>query len=440
MVVDNEETAIKVLDAMAKEKAGRVTFMPLNKLRPKETEYPHSKDAIPMIKKLRFEDRHAKAFEQIFSKAIICPNLEVASAYARSNGLTAVTLDGDRADRKGALTGGYLDARRSKLETAKALKELRVQLEKEQADNRKLKDQMEKMNQEITQLGNEINNVELQKQQLVSGRDLQHEITAKTKEEQNLQKRLADQEKSLRDLESSIRAKQIQLEGLQAELASPMTATLTPAEVKQLDTLRKNKTETEKALVIATEKRSKLEVQKNILEMEINTKLRSRRDQLTAELESLTVGEAMDGTSTGGVQDLNQKKAELEKVDREIKSKEDALTTLEDEIETIRGDLEERRQAFETEKTAQADETRMAEKIKDDLNKNMQKKANLLQRKEEYTLKIRDLGVLPDDAYQKYARTQTSKVSPKEPPGLFGVPNADLSFCSVARGKAFQDS
>jgi structural maintenance of chromosome 3 (chondroitin sulfate proteoglycan 6) len=411
VVVDTDETAIKVLDAMAKEKAGRVTFMPLNKLRPKETTYPHAQDAIPMIKKLRFESAYSKAFEQVFSKAIICPNLEVASAYARTEGLTAVTLDGDRADRKGALTGGYLDSRKSKLETAKTLKTLRQQLEEEQAANRALKQKMEKINQEITQIGNELNNVELQKQQLVGGRDpLQQELSGKIKEEGILTRLLGDQEKSLRDIQAAIRAKEIQLEGFESELASPMTETLTAAEVKQLDVYRKTKTETDEKLGIIMEKRSKLETQKNILEIEINTKFRSRRDQLASEVESLHIGEGADGSSTGGVEDLNQKKEDLEKVEKEIRSKEKKVAALDKEIDSIRSDLEERKQAFETEKAAQVDEARRAEQIKEDLNKNMTRKATHMQRKEEYAHKIRDLGVLPDEAYQKHQKEQTSKV------------------------------
>lgn len=411
VVVDTDETAIAVLDAMAKEKAGRVTFMPLNKLRPKETEYPHAKDAIPMIKKLRFDDKYNKAFEQVFNKAIICPNLEVASAYARSAGLTAVTLDGDRADRKGALTGGYLDARRSKLETAKTLKTLRTQLDEELAKNRELKQKMERINQEVTQIGNELNNFEMQRQQLVGGRDpLQQELASKIKEEQVMQRLLAEQEKSLQDIRASIVAKEIQLESFTAELNSPMAASLTADEARQLDALRKSKKETEDRLAATMENRTRLETQKNILEIEIGTKLRSRRDQLASELESLRIGEDIDGSSMGGVNDLNQKKADLDKAERDIRAKEQKLASIDKELEGVRADLEERRQAYETEKASQVDEARRAEQIKEDLTKNMRKRADLMQRKDDFTHKIRDLGVLPDNAYQKHAKDATSKL------------------------------
>jgi structural maintenance of chromosome 3 (chondroitin sulfate proteoglycan 6) len=49
VVVDNDETATKILDVMLKEKSGRITFMPLNRLKPQQVEYPSGKDALPMF-------------------------------------------------------------------------------------------------------------------------------------------------------------------------------------------------------------------------------------------------------------------------------------------------------------------------------------------------------------------------------------------------------
>ena len=53
--------------------------------------------------------------------------------------MNAVTLDGDRAERKGALTGGYHDHRRSKLEAAKKTSQLRTQLQEHETRQAQLK-------------------------------------------------------------------------------------------------------------------------------------------------------------------------------------------------------------------------------------------------------------------------------------------------------------
>jgi structural maintenance of chromosome 3 (chondroitin sulfate proteoglycan 6) len=67
VVVDNEETASKLLD---KEKAGRVTFMPLNRLKSHNVSYPKADDAIPMIGKLKFDKAYIMAFEQVCDRLL----------------------------------------------------------------------------------------------------------------------------------------------------------------------------------------------------------------------------------------------------------------------------------------------------------------------------------------------------------------------------------
>ena len=88
-VVDTDETATTVLEMLQKEKAGRVTFMPLNRLRSKPINMPRASDTIPMIEKLQYDQAYDKAFQHVFGKTIICPNLQVASQYARSHGVNA---------------------------------------------------------------------------------------------------------------------------------------------------------------------------------------------------------------------------------------------------------------------------------------------------------------------------------------------------------------
>lgn len=64
-MVDNDETASKLLDVMTKEKLGRVTFMPLNRLKSVNANYPKANDALPMISKLKFDRAYVMAFEQV---------------------------------------------------------------------------------------------------------------------------------------------------------------------------------------------------------------------------------------------------------------------------------------------------------------------------------------------------------------------------------------
>lgn len=187
VVVDTDETASRILDILNKEKGGRVTFMPLNRLHPRETAYPEANDAIPMIKKLRFSSTFQKAFVQVFGKAVICPHLEVASMYARNHNLNAVTLDGDRADRKGALSGGFIDTKQSRLEAAKNVKKWQTRIDEEHLRLEGVKKGILKLDQEITQSRDALQSCEAKRKEVIESREpLMREWADKEKEDSDL--------------------------------------------------------------------------------------------------------------------------------------------------------------------------------------------------------------------------------------------------------------
>lgn len=53
-------------------------------------------DALPMVSKLKYDQKYDKAIRYIFGKTLICRNLEKATDLAKSTGLDCVTLDGDQ--------------------------------------------------------------------------------------------------------------------------------------------------------------------------------------------------------------------------------------------------------------------------------------------------------------------------------------------------------
>ncbi|RVW84169.1 Structural maintenance of chromosomes protein 3 [Vitis vinifera] len=52
---------------------------------------------------------------QVFARTVICRDLDVATRVARTDGLDCITLEGDQVSKKGGMTGGFYDYRRSKL-------------------------------------------------------------------------------------------------------------------------------------------------------------------------------------------------------------------------------------------------------------------------------------------------------------------------------------
>ena len=73
-----------LLKELQRVNAGRVTFMPLNRLRPSvDTAYPDSEEAIPMMDRLNFKPIFRPAMLEVFRKGLIVRVLEVGTRFAR---------------------------------------------------------------------------------------------------------------------------------------------------------------------------------------------------------------------------------------------------------------------------------------------------------------------------------------------------------------------
>ncbi|MES1918392.1 Structural maintenance of chromosomes protein 3, partial [Bonamia ostreae] len=131
-VVDDDEIAARLIATINRQKLGRTTVMPLNRLNaPKELKIAEEdkQDVIPMLKQIDFEEKFRPAMAQIFGKTVIARSIDIASAYSIKHNVDAITLDGDRASKRGYLSGGYNEGKTSRLEAIAAIKKNSDELE-----------------------------------------------------------------------------------------------------------------------------------------------------------------------------------------------------------------------------------------------------------------------------------------------------------------------
>jgi structural maintenance of chromosome 3 (chondroitin sulfate proteoglycan 6) len=237
-VVDTDQTAQRVLDKMIKDRSGRVTFMPLNRLKPKNPTLPSTREAFPLIDKLRFDERHKTALQQVFGKTCIAETLEVGAAYVRSHGIDTITLDGDRVDRKGALSGGYHDVRRSRLSAIKSVTQWRARRELESARSKELKAEITQLDQEITKISGQIQVATNAQTRARTARDsLVEEERRLIREMDHLQQRIAKLEEQVEDADAELVDLNAKLDGYEQEKRSPLSRTLTDEEASSLERL-----------------------------------------------------------------------------------------------------------------------------------------------------------------------------------------------------------
>lgn len=220
VVVDTDDTASKLLEIMASQKSGRITFIPLNRVKPRQVDYPQTEDATPLIGQLQFDAKYQKAFEQVFGGIILSRTLEVATSLAKTYQLTVVTAEGDRVDGRGAITGGYIDTKRSRLSAAKKFRTWQTKLEQEQQRGHQLRQQITDMDQKVTRIISHLQVLEAKKKKLQFIDEAQN-MEAKLRKEEDLLKSLVNQKtRALDNIRVHGQLLEKQLASYQNELSS----------------------------------------------------------------------------------------------------------------------------------------------------------------------------------------------------------------------------
>ncbi|RJE24897.1 Chromosome segregation protein [Aspergillus sclerotialis] len=425
-VVDTDDTATKVLEILQNEKSGRVTFMPLNRLRSRPVNMPKASDTIPMIEKLQYDSAYEKAFTHVFGKTIICPNLQVASQYARSHGVNAITPEGDRSDKRGALSGGFHDSRQSRLDGVKNVAKWRDEYEARKNRGVEIRKEIERLDQVITRAVGELQKLEQQRHQVQnSSGPLRQEIRSKRDLLQKKNDNLDAKRRALRNIETNLASLNDQVNAFEAELASPFQKALTNEEEAHLETLSTTAQDLRRQYQELSGQRSELEARKSVLEVELRENLNPHLDQLVSQ--DLDIAE----DETQG--NLKQTQREMKRLQKTLENLGERLQKVDDSVEQANTRATELEQQ-NTETRRELEElAKSFEKHQRRMEKSMQKKAALTKQAAECAANIRDLGVLPDEAFTKYKNTDSNGVVKK----LHKV-NEALKKYSHVNKKAFE--
>ncbi|MFM7634413.1 MAG: chromosome segregation protein SMC [Cyanobacteriota bacterium] len=127
VVVDDDRIAARVIELLKQRRAGRLTFLPLNKIRGggspsgaaalQRGGVPGGSGAAGLVGRavdlVRHEPVYAEVFRYVFGDTLVFSDL--ASARRELGRCRAVTLEGELLEKSGAMTGGSLQQRGSQL-------------------------------------------------------------------------------------------------------------------------------------------------------------------------------------------------------------------------------------------------------------------------------------------------------------------------------------
>jgi len=165
VIIENEKLGQAILDSGLKE---RTTFLPLNKINPKvidgkkiQTAYKTvGQEAVtPALQLIDFNAADKPAMEFVFGSTLVCHDSNDARKVTFNPAIQAktVTTDGDLFDPQGTLTGG------SKPAGAATLHQLH-EVHTAEAELKKLKDELQRVNNEINKMVENQNRYQMVKQ------------------------------------------------------------------------------------------------------------------------------------------------------------------------------------------------------------------------------------------------------------------------------------
>lgn len=390
VVVEDDEVASALLGGLLREQtAGRVTFMPLNRLRGQARPgFAATGDAVPLLDKLRFEPRYEAALAHVFGRAVVCKDLLAGAAIARAHGVDAITLAGDRVSRGGALTGGSADGRkRSRLEALWKLKQWTAKRAEHQATLAKVRATLAEADQQVTAALSRLQLVDCQRAELRVGRPAA-DVEARRRELASLAEILGSKRASMARLQDSVAGLNQRLAGLQAELSSAFSASLSAEETAQLAGLGQQFEQLSAVYRRVTGELAAALQAQTALETELEMNLRRRRQAVCSQLNRVSTAHTARTLRLHG-EELEQLDARLGALGTELARVSTQLERLEREDAALATALDKARALLEASGTA-ADHQQIA--------KYLTRRKLLFQKRQEAAERVRELGVVPEEA------------------------------------------
>ncbi|KAL2510973.1 Structural maintenance of chromosomes protein 3 [Abeliophyllum distichum] len=390
VVVENDEISTQIIRHLNAQKGGRVTFIPLNRVKAPHVTYPQSSDVIPLLKKLRFSQEYNSAFAQVFAKTVICRDLDVATRVARTNGLDCITLEGDQVNKRGGMTGGFYDYRRSKLKFMNTIRQNTNSINEKQKE-------LEAIDQKINELVSEQqkNDAKLAHEKSVL-EQLRQDAANVEKQKQSISKSLEKKEKLLTSILTQIDQNRANIAMKRDEMGTELVDHLTPGEKELLSRLNPEITNLKEQLITCRSNRMETETRKSELEMNLSTNLVRRKEELEA-IKLSAETDMLRGEADLKRQELMDANSLVENLTQQLKKVSDSINERNNKLKQIKDDKDNFKNLEERYQNTLKDEEKELEQL-------FSKKNMFLAKQEEYSKRIRELGPLSSDAFEMYKR------------------------------------
>jgi len=264
------------------------------------------------------------------------------------------------------------------------------------------------LDQQITQLIGQIKNLEGDFERKQNERSpLAAELSSLQENGEALKIRLQKIDRLRQGQEFDVKNLKTQINLLEVEMRSKMQSNLSDEELERLNASVAEMDSLKLKMLDVNKHKVELTNQKNMIEIELKEKLGRRLEEINNKIEGLG-GDLTLSQPTSN--QLESGKNELSTLTRSVEENNVQLTNIANEIEALTSSIQRNESKIEKLQAEQAEDAREASKQSKNVERYWSKKLLLQQRRDECNNNIRSLGVLPEEAFEKYIRYRTEKL------------------------------
>ena len=412
-VVEDENTATVLMDALRKSGAGRMQFLPLKNLRPSVVKYPEvDNHSVLVMDTLKYDQKFRPAIQEVFGRTVVCRTFEVAQQVRRDHGLQTVTLDGSKIARKGAIKGGYYDTTQSTIK-------LRKQAKEEAAGQEKSKREAEGIEVSIRNGEQASAGIESKMQKLRAEREELERADVRDKGKiEDEKKKIGERQDSVKNKENNVKRNrelvnddEHKIASLREQLAVPFAQKLTDAQEAELRKLTGELTELKRKWKTLNDQVNDLTQEKENKINEIQSDEKSLAD-LNDEFEEAQSSAVSDHQMKQEKARLREQKAELDS----LRQRKEAATK---EKDGLVGEERKKREKLKDVKAALEKHGGSFDASSKKLDQLRNRENRVRGDRDQAQAQLRELGAPPEafekykDKRQKYLQDELQKVTEK---------------------------
>ncbi len=212
IVVSDKDVAIECVRYLKKNKIGRATFLPLDKIRPRDSKklkkFVFKEGVVGIaLDLIEFKNEYYNAFSFVFGDTLIVDDISTVKRIGFGNA-RFVTLDGDLVERSGAVIGGYYTRKKAFIK--------RDEIEKYSTHKTQLQREIEESENKIISLNKELEQLtakeKVESKELIGMQKQREELEQKFESLRNKRKRLFEEKMTFQEQINKLRIKKARFE------------------------------------------------------------------------------------------------------------------------------------------------------------------------------------------------------------------------------------